>query len=184
MAFAKKLFPKEKLEALEDGSLACTCPPDDELVIGCFAGVCIVAGKEFGIDYPSQLPIHFLEVSPYRRVTLHAMHSVVDWFTYAVWEGGKLQRSLSLSPDSGLLEDIGARLPFEAPYREGHHSAIAPEDEEEFSDYPFAFHPLELGEAALRDLFGYHLESYQTSLDPDKIPLMNFKRTKPWWRWG
>ncbi|MGW3628080.1 DUF6928 family protein, partial [Streptomyces sp. NPDC000880] len=29
------------------------------------------------------------------------MHSVVDWLAFAVWEDGRLIRSLSLSPDDG-----------------------------------------------------------------------------------
>ena len=182
-AFAKKLFPSEKLDALDDGSLSYTCPPEDELVIGCFPGVSIVAGKEFGIDYPSRLPPRFLEAARYQFVYLHAMHSVVDWFAYAIWKGGKLQRSLSLSPDSGLLEDIGARMPFEEPYWAGVHPATDPEKED--SEYPFVFHPLELGEAALLELFGYQLEGTvdASRLEPEDIPLMRFKRSKSWWRW-
>jgi hypothetical protein len=49
-------------------------------------------------------------------VYLRAMHSVVDWFAYAQSINGKFARSLSLSPDSGVLEDIGQRLPFEEPF--------------------------------------------------------------------
>ena len=111
------------------------------------------------------------------------MHSAVDWFAYAIWNEGKLQRSLSLSPESGLLEDIGERLPFEEPYWAGIHPVIDPEDEE--SSYPLVFHPLELGEAALLDLFGYQLEGVvdPSQLEPDDVLLMRFKRSKPWWRW-
>ena len=110
------------------------------------------------------------------------MHSVVDWFAYAIWHDGKLQRSLSLSPDRGLIEDIGARLPFEEPYWAGHHPAFPLEAEE--SGYPFPFHPLELGEAALLNLFGYQLEGDPSSIDLEAVPLMHFKRSKSWWRWG
>lgn len=42
--------------------------------------------------------------------------SVVDFFAYAQWINCKFVRSLSLSPDSGILEDIGQRLPFEEPF--------------------------------------------------------------------
>jgi hypothetical protein len=34
----QKLFPKEKLEAMEDGDLSYTCPPNDEIYAGCFEG--------------------------------------------------------------------------------------------------------------------------------------------------
>jgi hypothetical protein len=104
---AGALFPGEKLEPLGDGDLSYTCPPDDELHIGCFAGVSVVAAKEFGIDYPSKLPESFIAAGSSGTIYLHAMHSVVDWFAYAQWVNGKLRRSLSLSPDSGILENIG-----------------------------------------------------------------------------
>jgi hypothetical protein len=45
LQLARKLFSKEKLEPLGDGNLSFTCPPDDELHIGCFAGVSIIAAK-------------------------------------------------------------------------------------------------------------------------------------------
>jgi hypothetical protein len=180
--FAKKLFPSEKITPSRDGDLSFTCPADDELVVGCFPGLIIVAAKEFGIDVPSQLPAQFLNACPGHSVYLHAMHSTVDWFAYAVWEGGKLQRSLSLSPDSGILEDAGDRLPFEVPYWNGEHPALDPEEDDD--NYPFSFHPLELGEAALLALFGYQLEGFMDTLqlEPETIPLLQFTRKKSWWR--
>jgi hypothetical protein len=181
-ALAAKLFPDEKLTPLDDGSLLFTCPPDKELVIGCFPGLAIVAAEEFGGDYPSRLPARFLELAPAPSVYLHAMHSVVDWFAYAVWRDGKLQRSLSLSPDSGVLEDIGARLPFEEPYWAGNHPAVDPDEDD--TDYPFPFHPLELGEAALLALLGYQLEGAvdASGFDPEVIALARFKRSRSKWR--
>jgi len=118
LRLASSLFASETLAQIGPGDLSRTCPPDDEVHVGQFQGVAVVA-KEFGIDYPSRLPERFLELAPFRNVYLHAMHSVVDWFAYAQWDGGKLVRSLSLSPDSGIMEDIGNRLPFEEPYWAG-----------------------------------------------------------------
>jgi hypothetical protein len=177
------LFPGEKLEPIGDGDLSDTCPPDDELYIGCFPGVSIVAAEEFGIDYPSKLPQRFIAAGGRGTVTLHAMHSVVDWFAYAAWANGKLVRSLSLSPDNGIMEDIGSRLPFEELYWAGEHPAVD-SDEEEHA-YPFPFHPLDLGEATLKDRFGYQLEGYidASLLKPELIPLVRYKRTRsPWWK--
>jgi hypothetical protein len=184
IALAKRLFASERLEPLSDGDLSYTCPADDVLIVGCFTGLTVMAAKEFGIDYPSSLPAKFLEALPGHSVYLHAMHSVVDWFAYAIWTDGHLQRSLSLSPDSGVLEDIGDRQPFEAPYWAGKHPAVAPE--EDAADYPFVFHPLDMGEAALLSLFGYQLEGMidPAHLEPESIPLMRFKRKKSWWRFG
>jgi len=176
---ATTLFPREKLEAEGDADLSYTCPPDNELCIGCFPGVSIIAAKEFGIDHPSMLPQRFIVAAGAGIVTLHAMHSVVDWFAFAQWTNGKLLRSLSLSPDSGILEDIGKRMAFEQPYWSGEHPAVDEEEEVEDGAYPFPFHPLELGEAALRELFGYQLEGYvDTSLlKPELVPLVRYKRS-------
>ena len=180
---AEHLFPGDKLEPIGDGSLIDTCPPDNEAYIGCFGGVTIVAAKEFGLDRPSQLPASFLEHRLGSHIYLHAMHSVVDWFAFAAWDSGELRRSLSLSPDDGIIEDIGDRLEFEAPYWSGVHPAV---DDEEEEPYPFPFHPLDLGEATLYSLFGYCLEgpSEWLTFEPEDVPLLRFGRTKmkPWWK--
>jgi hypothetical protein len=178
-ALAHELFPSEKLTPLEDGSLAWTSPDDDEIVIGCLAGVSVVAAVEFGIDYPSRLPSRFVLAGGAGAIHLHAMHSVVDWFAFAVWRAGRLERSLSLSPDSGILEDIGARMAFETPYWAGEHPAVDPDDEDDDA-YPFPFHPLDLGEAALAEFFGYRLEGPidDNAFEPDTITLMRYKRSR------
>lgn len=180
---AELLFPGETLEIVGDGDLSYTCPPNNELHIGCFPGISIIAAKEFGIDYPSKLPQRFIAAGGSGTITLHAMHSVVDWFAYAIWANGKLLRSLSLSPDSGIMEDIGQRLPFEEPYWSGEYPAV--DSYEEKDTYPFPFHPLDLGEATLGDQFGYQLEGYidDTLLEPGSIPLVRYKRSRSaWWK--
>lgn len=54
---------------------------------------------------------------------MHGMNSVVDWRCFAVWEDGKLVRSLSLSPDGSIEENIGEPFDFERPYWDGKHPA-------------------------------------------------------------
>jgi hypothetical protein len=136
-----------------------------------------MAAKEFGIDYPSKLPVSFIR--GHGTVYLHAMHSVVDWFAFAKWNNGHLVRSLSLSPESGILEDIGERLPFEEPFWSGQRPAADGEDE-----YPFQFHPLELGEAALKEFFGYQLEGPidRSLLEPESVLLIKYKRSRSRWK--
>lgn len=181
-ALAKRLFPKETLRVSGQGDLSSTCPDDNQIMVGSFPNVAVVAASEFGIDYPSRLPKHFLENAPYRDIYLHAMHSAVDWLAFAHWSDGKLVRALSLSPDCGVLEDIGPRLDFEAPYWAGQRPAL--DSSEDPGRYPFPFHPLELGEAALAAFFGYRLEGYvgESLLEPENIPLLQLQRSKP--RWG
>ncbi len=175
---AEAIFSGERLEEAGDGDLSFTCPPDDELVAGAFAGVAIVAAKEFALDRPSTLPPRFLAARPGGSVTLHAMHSVVDWLAYARWENGKLVRSLSVSPDGGVIEDLGHRLPFEEPFWSGEHPVETDEGDE---PYPLPFHPLELGEAALAELFWYQLEGASDAalFEPESIPLVRYRRVRP-----
>ena len=182
-AMAAKLFPGEKLEPFGDGNLSYTCPPNHEVHIGCFPGLTVIAAKEFAIDYPSRLPSRFLEAATGHTMYLHAMHSVVDWFAYAIWVNGTLERSLSLSPDNGILEDIGPRRAFEEPYWAGRHPVVIDSEEDE-TEYPLPFHALELGEAALLELFGYQLEGVidPGQVQPERIPLVRFRRPRSWWR--
>ncbi len=172
----RRLYGLEVSPLKDDGDLSYTCPNDKELVAGRFPGLAVLAAEEFCLDHPSQLDPKFIEAFSSGTLYLHAMHSVVDFFGFAVWQNGVLQRSLSLSPDSGILDDIGPRLPFEVPFWTGEHPAVDPEDED--VSYPFVFHPLELGEAALKEFFGYQLEGmFDSSLiEPENIPLMVFKR--------
>lgn len=98
------------------------------------------------------------------------MHSVSDSLSYAVWENGRLVRSLSLSPGSGIAENIGDPLPFEEPYWAGAY----PVDDE----YPLPFHPLELGgEDALRALFGFVGEGrlHPADIDAESVRLAGFQ---------
>jgi len=179
-ALVRRLFPSGDFTAAEDESLCVACPGGGGVMVGVFPGLTIIAAGELAIDYPTQTDRRFLDFAQGRTVYIHLMHSVVDWFAYAVWKNGQWLRSLSVSPDSGVIEDIGGRRAFEAPFWAGERPAGEPEDE-----YPLPFHPLEMGEAALDDLFGYQIEGYIEGemLDPDSIPLMAFTRVqKPWWK--
>jgi hypothetical protein len=100
---AARLFPKDTLVPLPDARLTQAFPPRRELMIGCFEGVTIVAAKEFGGDRPSRLDPRFIAAAAGRTVYLHAMHSVVDWFAYGVWQQGRLVRALSVAPDNGVM---------------------------------------------------------------------------------
>ncbi len=114
------------------------------------------------------------------------MHSVVDWFAFAIWDGQTLCRSLSVSPDSGILENIGEPLEFERSYWAGERPAVDPEDDDPDEPYPLPFHPLELGESALAALFGFVLEGpiSEGRFDPAEYPLLVFQRTtRKWWQY-
>ncbi len=116
LALVSKLFPKQQFKYVGQGDLSYTNPPRTEVHAGCFPGFSVIAAMDYAVDYPSRLPTNLLEHARQGVAYLHAMHSVVDWFAFAIWKEGKLHRSLSLSPDSGVMEDIGdtclSRSPF------------------------------------------------------------------------
>jgi hypothetical protein len=111
------------------------------------------------------------------------MHSVVSWSAFAVWENGILKRSLSLSPDSGVLENLGQPRGFEQAYWAGQHPMVEPGEDQ--GEHALLFDPLDLGEAALLDLFGYQLEGVigADEVAPEGIALQRYRRVRPWWKW-
>ncbi|GAB7037060.1 hypothetical protein JCM9533A_09070 [Catenuloplanes niger JCM 9533] len=109
---------------------------------------------------------------------MHGMHSASDWLCFAVWESGSLVRSLTVSPDGGIGENIGAPYDFEHPYWAGERPV---ESTLSGDPYPLPFHPLELGQDALRALFGFILEGRPDpdDVDPYEVPLQGFRVADP-----
>jgi hypothetical protein len=183
-ALLRRLHPGWRIEPEDDeyANLSeAAYPPEDVAYAACFPGLDIVCDRNVMIDHPSQLPAHCLAAADGRTVILHAMHSVVDWLAFAIWKDGVLLRSLSLSPDDGVMEDIGERLPFEAPYWAGEHPLDPDPDWPDQAPYPLPFHPLDLGEEALRALFGFIIEGFPEPGDIDAfdVPVHRFRLTDP-----
>lgn len=166
-ALVARLYPVHRITQIADGTLfGQPNPPYHHVYAGCFPGLAVVCTADAALDRPSQLHRRFLDQAAGRTVYLHAMHSVVDWFAYAIWASeGRLRRALSLSPDSGILENAGTPLDFEGPFWAGKR----PVETTGFDrrPYPLPFHPLELGEDALRALFGFNFEGLCRDDDPD-----------------
>ncbi|MBO4258247.1 hypothetical protein GRC12_30885 [Streptomyces griseorubiginosus] len=140
-------------------------PPEGTVCALSAPGLDLVCDQQVMLNRPSQLPDHLVAASRGRRLYLHAMHSVVDWLAFAVWDDGTLVRSLSLAPDGGIIEDIGERFPFELPYWQGRHPVEPFPAFEDNEPYPLPFHPLELGERALLEFFGFYVEGFSTEDD-------------------
>ncbi|SEG88541.1 hypothetical protein SAMN05216223_11987 [Actinacidiphila yanglinensis] len=123
-ALMRRLYPGWEITEGQGSTLGDgVYPPEGTVYAARWSGVEIVCDQGVIIDVPSQLREPLVAASRGRRLVLHAMHSVVDWLAFAVWEDGRLIRSLSLSPDSGIMENIGDPLPFELPYWAGDRPA-------------------------------------------------------------
>ncbi len=96
-------------------------PADDVTYASVLAGADLLCDRRLVLARPSELPEHLRKAGAGRRIIMHSMHSAVDWLCFAVWDDGTLVRSLSLSPDSGILENIGEPYDFEQPYWVGEH---------------------------------------------------------------
>ncbi len=183
LAMMRRLYPGWEIEQCEGSNLwEGVYPPKETVYAASWPGVEVIGDQGVMIDAPSQLPDHLVAASAGRRLVLHAMHSVVDWLAFAVWEDGRLVRSLSLSPDNGIIENIGEPLPFELPYWAGDRPAdTIPWPGEEEEPYALPFHPLELGEEALRALCGFIQEGRPEPDDvaADAIELYGFRVRDP-----
>lgn len=190
LLLARDLFPGIELEEIDDGNLDSLNPEENELFVGCYPGLKIAAHPDLGIDNPSMVRKRWLNPDYGRNAYLHATHSVVDWFAYALWKGGKLERSLSISFDNGIQEQIGEPLAFERPFWEGKHPAFeGDEDMEEVEEgeaYPLAFNPLDLSEASLLHHLGFQFEGRPADwvCDPSEIAIKRYKfaRKRPFWK--
>lgn len=172
-ALAEQLFPGYQLKEESDGALDFLNPDDGKLYVGHFGALRIMAHGGLGEDYPSRIDRKWLEPSLGATAYLHATHSVVDWLAFGLWRNGSLVRALSVSPDNGVQEQIGAPLDFERPYWDGGF----PVDVDKGDDpYPLPFHPLELSEASMLANMGFQFEGKPSDwvCDPADIPLMAF----------
>jgi hypothetical protein len=137
-------------------------------------GLDIVSSRELAQYRPVELTEQVSRMADGRDAYGVFMHSMEDWAAFAVWSDGKPVRVLSLSPDRGIIEDQGERLPFEEPFWAGEHPVS------HIPDYPLPFHPLDLGNEALRSFFGFILEGRPgDTFAPDEFEIPAFRTTGP-----
>jgi len=184
-ATVRRLFPGQRFDPLPDGDLSNTYPRNGELYVACFPGLVMLAHDSLATE-PGKLDRRFLDFAGGRTVLLHTMISTVDCFIYGVWEKGRLCRALAMDADNGVTEDIGPPRAFEAAYWAGEHRHE--EFDQDGGGEPYAggipFHPLDMAEAALLDLFGYQLEGFtgDDEVEPESIPVMRFAPARPRWK--
>jgi hypothetical protein len=183
VSFARHLLPGVTLKEQEDGRLAFLNPGQREVFIGVYGDLKIIAHSDLAADLLSRIDDRWHGPDLGATTYVHATHSVVDWCAFALWEKGQLVRALSVAPDGGVLEDIGAKLPFEVPFWDGSFAVESETADEE--PYPLPFHPLELSEAALLAILGFQFEGHPDDwvCDPAEIPIMKFEISKnAWWK--
>ncbi|MFD7778815.1 DUF6928 family protein [Streptomyces sp. NPDC059753] len=136
-----------------------------------FPGYEIVCSRELARNQPSELTDWVSRVAEGRRTYAVFMHSAEDWGAVAAWSENCLVRSLSLNPNSGIIEDFGERLAFESPFWEGRNLAPAP------VVYNLPFHPIDFGNEALREFFGFILEGREdeSCIDPEEVEIPTFR---------
>ncbi|MER7860981.1 hypothetical protein ABTX61_17890 [Amycolatopsis japonica] len=134
-------------------------------------GLQAICSREFIVRNPSQLTSLIEELARGKDSYAVFMDSAEDWTAFAVWSCGRLKRSLSIDPGSGVVEDLGDRLAFEEPFWNGGNAV------RESADYPLPFHPGDLGNEALREFFGFILEGREDDrcFDPEEVKIWEFE---------
>lgn len=164
-ALVDRLFPDWEIEPIGDELLCHSLnPAQDVTYAGSFPGLDLVCSWQLVADRASVAAGRVLAGPARRTVVLHAMHGSVDWCAFGLWLDGHLVRSLSASPRSGIVEDTGERLPFEAGYWK-------PEDGQ------LPVHPIELGKRALYELLGLRCdcEADLDDVDPEIVPMLAYR---------
>ena len=180
LALVERLLPGVNLQEREDVDLYGLNPTINEVVVGDYGDLKIVAHLDLCMDHLSRIDPRWYAPELGSNIYIHATRSVVDWCAFALWQEGELVRALSVSPDDGVIEDIGAKLSFETPYWDG---SLALDDDDE--TYPLLFHSLDLSESALLANLGFQFEGHPDSwvCDPMAIPIMRFQTSrKAWWK--
>ncbi len=163
---------------IDPDTLDRTWPQDGTAYATSGPGIDIISDRSVADYSPPDLPARLLEAGQGRQLTLHAMNSTIDSLTFAIWDDNHLVRALSLSPDDGVATNIGEPLTFEIPYWAGEHPVSVRPGQD---PYPLPFHPLELGEQALRASFGFTLEGRPRPDDIDylSVALLGYRLDDP-----
>jgi hypothetical protein len=94
--------------------------PAGHLVVGAYDGAAIVAGQDLIYGTVTGENAHvlhrLLEMFPNAELLVIELHSVVNYFAYAYYRRGQLQRAFAGSADDGVLVETGELQPEEQDY--------------------------------------------------------------------
>jgi hypothetical protein len=95
-------------------------PERGRLVIGAYDGAAIVAERDlvYGTvtGQTGLILARLLELFPAAEVLVLELHSVVNYFAYASYRQGRLQRAFAGSAEDGVMVEMGAVQPEERDY--------------------------------------------------------------------
>lgn len=102
-------------------------PDDGQTVIGCFTGTLFIADQKrvsAAVEFPEKCSLlrSILQTYPRATIMVMSLHSVSNYFGYALYEGGKRIRAHSgVSDEPNVDWEEGAPLPEELPHYSRSH---------------------------------------------------------------
>lgn len=147
-------------------------PEDGTVCVASFERFDLVCSRVFARDHPSDMVIEASRLAGGRNAYAVCMESSRDWTSILAWSPSQIVRAVSLNPSEGVLEDVGHKFPFEDPFWNGRRPV-------QTTGYALPFHPIDLGNEALRNFFGFILEGAEDDLcvDPEEVEVPVFQRS-------
>ena len=175
---AESLLPGLVGDQLPDGELSECCYPNSGVYVGTFGGTWLMTSQHDSLT-------SWAPTADDRRRNAYRvyMQSTVSLGGFSYWGADGTFREFYGTREKGLLENKGLPLPFERPFWAGD------EDDRVAASFGYdnmPFHPMDLGDAALREFFGFVGEGAPRpdDLDAEEIFLHGFELISPPWRGG
>jgi len=159
---AEAVLPGLVGDQLPDGELAEYCYPYDGIYAGTFGGTALVTSQHDEL-------LSWVPPGGGRNAYRVYMQSVVSSASLSYWGADGTFRDFGGSLEDGPFTNIGQPLPFEVPFWAGQFR-----DPNIAAEYPgghMPFHPMDLGEEALREFFGFVGEGTPRADDLDAFEI-------------
>jgi acyl carrier protein len=164
----------------------------DRLVVGAYDGAAVIGDPQIiGAGFsPAADPLlgRVRALFPKAAILRVGLHSVVNLWSYAYFEGGKLLRAYGGAAEEGVVVDEGEWLPEERPHfersvvRDGRRYFYADigGEQEEFSASAYGE---TLAFEVVGRYFGCPPDQVHTQIDPLELTMEAFERVSPrrWW---
>lgn len=168
------------------------CP--NHLVVGAYDGAAVIGHPGIGdsclVSGVDPLTARILAAFPQATVLRVGLHSVVNLWSYAYFEGGKLLRAYGGCADEGVILDEGSLLPEERPHfersvvRDGERFFYA-EVGGQMEEFDASAYGEELAFEVMGRFFGCRPDRADSGADPLELPMESFERVKAgWWPFG